>query len=60
MSRDEAKATEVLTSLFQKVDVNANGALCLSELKRVFGEHDSQFLTFCDGDDDKEISVRIN
>jgi len=56
-TRDEAKATEVLTSLFQKVDVNANGALCLSELKRVFGEHAGQFLTFCDGDDDKEISV---
>merc|ERR1711865_627093 len=54
--RDEAQATEALKTLFGKVDLDNNGKLSVSELKRVFGDHAEQFLQFCDNDDDKAIT----
>ena len=47
-TRDESRAKDALKGLFQKIDANANGILEIAELQRIFGEHASQFLQFCD------------
>jgi len=55
-ARDESRAKAALSGLFQKIDANANGILEVAELQRIFGEHASQFLQFCDADNNSELS----
>merc|ERR1719353_1079080 len=53
MSLDRAKE---LSDRFKLIDTNGNGTLEVSELQSVFGEHATEFLKFCDGDGDKQLT----
>eukprot|EP00658_Telonema_sp_P-2_P079947 TRINITY_DN7869_c0_g1_i2.p1 TRINITY_DN7869_c0_g1~~TRINITY_DN7869_c0_g1_i2.p1 ORF type:complete len:385 (+),score=132.37 TRINITY_DN7869_c0_g1_i2:67-1221(+) len=47
---------EELKTLFAAIDVNKNGKLEKQELINVFGDHHVEFLTFCDENEDGEIT----